>query len=444
MKRYLKTLLTVVILAGLWFGFNYYNKHKSAASTATPEKPKELLLPVKKDQIEAFTITPRSGEAFTVKRDGGTWSITEPRPLPADQQEISTYVGDLASATVNSVADEHPANLKDFGLDPPATTVSVSTSAKPGQFTLRIGDSTPTGDAIYAQVAGVPRVVTLSGNGKSPLDKSLFDLRDKRALTIDSDQIDRLDVTTNGKSYTLSKNPDGVWDLLLPPAVRADNFSVSNLLSGFQGLPMVAILQEDKQGDSKYGFGKPTLTVKVTSPSGSQTIVVGKKDGNAYDSMNSALDPVFTLSADFVPRFQIDPATLRDKSFFSFSDFDAKHVELTTPKEHRVFEQSNFKWKATSPSSKDETTEKMNALLDSLTNLKAVSFPKAAAGTLAPFGLNKPLYTFKVTFGEKNTVQIVDVGSVNDHYYAARSTDAVPGEISKTALDALEKALGAL
>lgn len=444
MKRYLKTLLTLVILAGLWFGFNYYNKRKATGSSKTPEKPKELILPVKKDQVQAFTITPRTGEAFTVTREGGAWSITAPHPLPADQGVASTYAQDLTAASVDSVADEHPAQLKDFGLDPPAVTVNAVTSGKPAEFTLRLGDATPTGDAVYAQVAGNPRVITLSGYGKSPLDKSLFDLRDKRAMTLDTDQIDRLDVTAGAKSYSLTRNPDGVWDVMLPPAVRADNFAVQNLLSGFQALPMVSILQNDKKNDSQYGFAKPTLTVKVTTPAGSQTIVVGKKDGNNYDCMNSGLDPVFTLSSDFVPRFQNDPATLRDKSFFSFSDFDAKNVDLTTPKQHRAFAQSNFKWKQTAPASKDEDTDKMNALLDALTGMKAASFPKAAPGNLAPFGLTKPIYTFKVTFGAKDTVEIVNVGSVNDHYYAARSTDAVPGEIPKTLLDAIEKALGAL
>jgi hypothetical protein len=76
--------------------------------------------------------------------------------------------------------------------------------------------------------------------------------------------------------------------------------------------------------------------------------------------------------------------------------------------------------------------------------MQAVSFPKASPGNLGAFGLSKPLYTFKVTYGDKNTVEIVSVGTVNDHYYAARSTDALAGEISKTNLDSIDKALGAL
>jgi hypothetical protein len=444
MKGLWKTLIAFLVLGALWAGFNYYNKRKSKESAVEASKPKQLLLPLKADEVQKFTITPRDGEAFTVARNGSNWDITQPRPVPADQKEVSSYVDSLVGAAVDSVIDEHPANLKDYGLDPPDTTVDVATNAKPADFELRIGNTTPTGDAVYAQIGGTSRVITLQGNGRSPLQKKLFDLRDRRAMTLDQEQIQRLEVTSSKGSYTLTKNPDGYWDLVLPPPVRADNFSVDNLLSGFQGLPMVTILKEDKTGLGSYGFNSPAITVKATSPAGTQSIVVGKKDGSQYDAMNSALEPVFTLSSDFVTRFQIDPANLRDKTYFSFSNFDAKTVEITTPKDHRVFEQKDFKWKQTTPGAKDETTDKTDDLLNALTSIRAVSFPKASAGNFAPYGLNKPAYTFKVVFGEKNTTQIVNVGVANGKYYAARSTDSLPGEISKDVVDSIDKALGAL
>jgi Domain of unknown function (DUF4340) len=444
MKGLLKTLIALVVLTALWFGFNYYNKRKAKEAAAESSKPKQLVLPVKADQVQSFTITSRDGDAFTVTRDGSNWEIAQPHGLPADQKEIGSYVESLVGTTVDSVIDQHPANLKDYGLDPPDTTVGVTTNAKPANFTLRIGDSTPTGDAVYAQIEGAPQVITLPGYGKSVLEKKLFDLRDKRAMTLDQDQIQRVDVTSSKGSYTLTKNPEGYWELVLPPAVRADTFTVDNLLAGFQGLPMVTILKEDKSNSGSYGFGSPTLTVKTTSPAGTQTIVVGKKDGANYDAMNSALAPVFTIGADFVTKFQIDPATLRDKTYFSFSNFDAKTVDVTTPKGHWVFEQKDFKWKQTTPSAKDEASEKVEDLLNNMTSIRATSFPKGAAGSLASFGLNKPAYTFKVTFGEKNATQIVNVGVVNGHDYAARSTDLLPGEISKDVVDSIDKALSAL
>jgi Domain of unknown function (DUF4340) len=444
MKGLGKTLIALALLGVLWAGFFYYNNHKAKETAAENSKPKQLILPVKAEQVQSFTITPRDGQAFTVTRSGSQWAITEPRAIPADQKEIDSYLGSLVDTSTGSVIDEHPAQLKDYGLDPPDTTLEVTTGAKPAHFTLRIGDSTPTGDGVYAEVGGVSRVITLPGYGKSALEKTLFDLRDRRALTLDQDQIRRLEVTSSKGSYTLTKNPEGYWDLVLPPAVRADSFSVDNLLGGFQNLLMASILKEQKSNLGSYGFDKPALTVKATGSAGMQSIVVGKKDGSNYDAMNSTLEPVFTLGSDFVTKFQIDPATLRDKTYFSFSNFDAKTVEITTPKDHRTFEQKDFKWKQTAPSAKDETSEKVEDLLNALTSIRATSFPKASPGNFAPFGLSKPAYTFKVVFGEKNTTEIVNVGVANDHDYAARSTDPLPGEIPKDVVDSIDKALAAL
>ncbi|HEV2423955.1 MAG TPA: DUF4340 domain-containing protein [Terriglobia bacterium] len=444
MKGLWKTLIALVVLAALWAGFNYYNKRKSKQAEAEASKPKQLILPVKAAQVQKFTIAPRGGEAFTVVRTGSNWDITQPRALPADQKEVSSYVDSLVGTSTKSVIDQHPRSLKDYGLDPPDTTLDVTTTGKPASFTLRIGDSVPTGDAVYAQVGGESQVITLEGYGKSPLEKGLFDLRDRRAMTLDQDQIQRLEVTSSKGSFTLTKNPEGYWDLVLPPAVRADNFAVDNLMSGFQGLPMVSILKEQKTDLASYGFNNPTVTVKVTSPAGTQTVTVGRKDGNQYDAVNSTLGPVFTISSDFVTKFQVDPASLRDKNYFSFSNFDAKTVDITTPKDHRIFAQTNFKWRQTTPSARDETTDKMEDLLNALTSIRATTFPKATAGNLAAFGLTKPACSFKVVFGDKNTTETVNVGVVNGHYYAARSTDALPGEVSKSTIDSIEKALGAL
>ena len=59
-------------------------------------------------------------------------------------------------------------------------------------------------------------------------------------------------------------------------------------------------------------------------------------------------------------------------------------------------------------------------------------------------GLPKPAYRFNVQSGEKNTTEIVEAAKVGDHVYARKSTDPLPSELSKTALDDVEKSLGEL
>jgi hypothetical protein len=287
-------------------------------------------------------------------------------------------------------------------------------------------------------------VLTLASYLKSSLEKKLFDLRDRRALTLEAEQLQKIAIQYKGTSWALEKNPEGVWDLALPPLVRADRFTVDGLVSQLRGLTMQTIAAEDRKKNGDYGFGSPELHLELKGSDGTQTIVVGKKekDSEHYFAMNSALEPVFTLNSDFVTQFQKNQADLREKDLFSFSSFDVKRLEVDTPKGHWAFDRQGSKWKQTAPKSKNVNSDKMDNFLTHLRDLRADSFPKGT--NLSDFGLAQPPYRFNIHFGDKNTTEAVEVGKSGDHVYARRSTDPLPSELSKTALDDVEKSLGEL
>jgi hypothetical protein len=443
-QKYLNTLIALVVLAATWGAFTYYDKHKGSEKPVAETTHQAKIFTLDAQHIQSITFKPRDGDAFSSRREGGKWVITDPHPLEVDQGNFSGILNSLTTATPDEVVDPHPTSLKDFGLDPPSFTLEVTTDAKPASFTLLLGDDTPTSGGVYAQASGNPQVFTLASYVKSSLEKKMFDVRDRRALTLDADQLQKIGVEYKGASWTLEKNPEGVWDLVLPPPVRADRFSVDGLVSQLRSLTMQTVAAEDKKKNGEYGFGSPELHLQLTGSDGTQTIVVGKKDKDSdhYFAMNSALDPVFTLNSDFVTQFKKNQADLREKDLFSFSAFDVKHVEVDTPKGHWVFTQQGGKWKQTAPKAKDVNSDKMDTFLTHLRDLRADSFPKE--GSLADFGLAKPPYRFNIQSGDKNTTEVVEAAKSGDHVYARRSNDPLPSELTKSALDDVEKSLGEL
>jgi hypothetical protein len=444
-RRYLNTLIALAILAVLWGTISYLDRRASrqAAKLETPKEEKIFTLDSK--HITAVTFRPRAGEPVTCRHEGGTWVIAEPRKLSADQGSLSTVLNNLTTATVDETVEAHPSDLKQFGLDPPAYSLEVSTDSNPPKFTLLLGDDTPTSGGLYAQVAGNPRVITLASYLKSNFEKTLFDLRDRRALTLDADQLRKIEVNSKGKKWTLEKNPEGVWDLVMPPPVRADRFAVDGLISQLRGLTMQSIAAEEKKSEGTYGLGSPELRLELTGPGGTQTLLLGKKDkeGDRYFAVNSALAPVFTLSSSFLTEFQKDPADLRSKDLFSFSSFDAKRLEVDLPKGHSVFEvQKDNQWKQTEGGSKTVTSSKMDTLLTRLRDLRASTFPKGS--DLAALGLTKPAYRFSVQFGEKRQTETLEVSKVGEHVYARLSADPLACEVTKSSFDDVEKALSDL
>jgi len=440
-RKYLNTLAALILLAVMWAGLTYWDKRKSSEpAKSDANTTQEKLFAIESSHVQSFTIRPREGETITCRREGGNWTIAEPQEVSADASAVSGLLNSLTGTNIDQVVEAKPSNLKDFGLDPPLATLQVLTDAKPAQFSLLLGDETPTSGGVYAQVTGNPRVVTLPSYLKTSLLKNLFDLRDKRAVTLTSGEVQRIEVDAKGMRWTLAKNPEGVWDLVLPPAVRADRFAVEGLVNRLQNATMQSVVAEDKKNTGKYGFSAPDLTVKVTGPGVTQTLVLGKKENERYFAINSALDHVFTLDPNFPTEFKKEPGDLRDKNLFSFSAFEVKRLEVETPAGTRTFvRQPQNKWKQTAPTAKDVPTDKVETLLNRLHDLRAESFPNGE--NLDSYGLKKPAYCFKAQFGEKNEAETVDAAKAGDHIYARRPTDARASEVSKTALEDVEKAL---
>jgi hypothetical protein len=440
-KKYLHTLIAVALLAALVGGAAYWEKRKEAEPPKPePASSNEKLFRGDAKNIQAITIKNSSGETVTCQREGEGWKITEPKKLDADGPAIDSLLTSLIGTSVDQVVDPKPSALHDFGLDAPSVTFEVTTNAKPEKFTLSLGDETPTGGGVYAQAAGNPRVITVASHLKSTLGKNVFDLRDKRIVSIPSGQMNRIEVVSKSDHWTLAKDPQGIWDLILPPAVRADRFTAEGIVSRIENGKMQSVVAEDKKNTGKYGFGSPEITLRVSGAGTTQTLTLGKEESGHYYAMNSGLDPVFTLDRGFLTDYQKKAGDLRAKDLFTFSTFEVKRLEVVSPAGSRTFEkQTGNKWKQTAPAAKDVSTEKVEALLDKLRDLRAESFP--ASEKLDQYGLTKPAYRFKTQFGDKIETEMVEAAKAGEHIYARRSTDILASEISKTALDEIDKAL---
>ncbi len=443
-RKYLNTFIALAVLAVLWGAFYFYNRR--AAKTPPPSKTKthDKLLDIRKQDIESLTLTPRGGKPFTVSKENGAWAITAPEKLPASDTDVKAFLNSLTGATVQEVVDPHPSDLSDYGLKDPAETISIAVTGQTAPVTVLLGDETPTSDGVYAQAGGNPNVVLLADYMKDSLEKNLFDLRDKRVITLNLDNVDQISVRKKGEAYTLAKNARGVWDINLPPQVRAKHMTVETMLDELRGLSMLSLVSDRKTDLAKYGLTNPTMTIQVMAGGQSQTLSLGKETGGNYDAMNSSLDPVFTLGNDFIMTFSQTPEQLREKTLFSFSPIEVKLVEVVTPQGKRVFQKMGGKWKQTVPRPKAVPGAKMENLIDSLSDLRAESFPAKNPTDMAAYGLTKPSERFTVGFGVKDQIETVEVARVGKNLYARRATDRVPSELPSNALESITKALGKL
>jgi len=124
-KKYINTLIALVVLGALWGGFAYYNKRQGREASKIEPSKEEKLFTLDSKHITGITFRPRSGDAVTCEHAGGTWAIAEPKKLSADQGTLSTVLNNLTTATVDEVVEPHASDVKQFGLDPPAYSLEV-------------------------------------------------------------------------------------------------------------------------------------------------------------------------------------------------------------------------------------------------------------------------------------------------------------------------------
>ena len=215
-----KGLLIAVVLLAVLGGLTWWSNKKEADKSKTPADTATKLLTIPDDQFQEIRITKLTGENIVLKRDNGKWRMTEPQPLPADQDAVNGIATALASLNADKVIEENATDLKPYGLDIP--TLDVEVARKDGKTDhLLIGDDTPTGSGAYAKLAGDNKVVTVASSVKIHLDKRPDDLRDKRLLTFDSDKLSRVELTAKGPSHRVrQERPERVADRQAASAAR--------------------------------------------------------------------------------------------------------------------------------------------------------------------------------------------------------------------------------
>jgi hypothetical protein len=395
MHRGRSFLILVVLALGLG-AYIYFVE--SRRDTSDPALNKDKLFAVEADAVEELRVRAADGSTTALKKEGGTWRIVEPAAIDADESTVSSLVSTLTSADIQRALEPAPANLADFGLEPPRYSVGFRAAGDAAMKTLRIGNKTPTGADLYARVEGEPRVVLVSAYLDDSLNRTTFDLRDKTVLKFQRDAVDSVTMSVvKSPTVTLAKSADQ-WRLTSPVEARADFGAIDGLIGRVDLARMKSIVApaEPSPADlKKYGLDAPQGRIVLGAGSTRATLELGAKEGETSVYARDLSRPmVFTVDSSLLDDLKKSPADLRIKDVFAFRSYSATHVELTFGGATYAFAKEKAPasadpnaaappdvWKQTKPAAKDVDQTKFTDLLTALSNLRAESFvDKPAAG----------------------------------------------------------------
>ena len=428
-------LLAVAVLAALGGAVWYTRENPPPEEDETP-----TIVKLEEETVQEVAVTRTGRDTVTVVRgEDGAWGFGAGIGVPADDSSIGFMITSLASLNADRVVSENVSDWSPYALEDPALKVAYKLKEGEGGE-VWFGKETPTGSGVFARLKGDPRLFTVYSYNKSSFEKEIFDLREKKLLQVDDDKIARVVVRSGGREIEFGKNGDD-WRILKPKPLRADNFTVGDLVRAARTAEMTAVLAAEESGGG-YSFRRPLAVVEIVDDAGAHELTLAQ-DGDTYYAKSTDQDGVYEVSSTLAESFDKPVNDFRNKKIFDFGFADPARVKVRDGANAVEIAKEDDKWLLRSGGGRELAGEKVQILLDGLRNLAAVEFPSDNASDRARYGLDAPAIEAEVTpSGEDAEPEKAVISSPEaERVYAARAGEPSIYEVEKAPAEDIRRAL---
>jgi hypothetical protein len=214
-----------------------------------------------RDKVDRIEID-AAGKILEIVKSGSDWNLTKPVQVTSDFAAVEGLVGKVLSAQMKSVAAENasPADLKKYGLDKPAVTLTVGLGS--AKATLLLGGKAD-GGSVYARDASKPLVMTLESSLADELGKGVNEYRRKDLFAFRAYDANRIEIARDGQTIAFDKvkgegaSAEDKWRRSSPNAADADKEKMSVFLAKLESVRAMTFLDSA----AKTGLDSPVMTV---------------------------------------------------------------------------------------------------------------------------------------------------------------------------------------
>ena len=380
--------------------------------------------------------TSQSNTINCEKRDG-TWHVIHPLEAKADAEEIETLLSELRSLKVLSFeldgfeADgaDTKAQLEKSGLEDPRIQVELTDGDN--TYTIDIGASIPSENStqgrVYVKTAVYQDAVyTVVEDIYHLLNKSVFDLRDKRIIDFQRTDTIRIEIKQDTETTVCTKNFDNTWELQTPTGkIKADAEAVDDLLFGVDSLEAAAYVDDSTGSLALSGLATPSIKVAFTQRGEEAPTVLHigdyTQDGTVYVKAEQSTE-VRRVKRALIDKIAQGTAWLRDKQVLNFHIDDAIRLTSTLPGESAfTCQRLGTNWRLTTPVQEDANNTEVNAIIYELDDLMAAAFVgHKSTPTDTTTGFSKPNVQLTVELRNQKvyTLQIGNPVDASGRFYA--------------------------
>ncbi len=236
----------------------------------------------------------------------------------------------------------------------------------------------------------------------------------KTLLEIKKDDVAALELETAGQTIRVVPFSGEKWQLTAPMQARADEGTVSRILSNFEKLQYQDIADEQPKDLGPYDLKNPKTVIRIIlkKANSTQTLMIGSKNpvNDVYYARVNNDPRVYTVAYTVGDAGSTTLLDLRDKKLTDFSSEKVETVDLNTSTLHLEFRREGGAWKMKKPVESPASDSDVTSLLSSLEVLRASEFVDQPGPDLSVYGLDKPDAVVELTL-EKGLHQKIEFGS---------------------------------
>ncbi len=374
------------------------------------------------EDVESVRVRKGKEGEYRLTRKAGGWQVEGPFTAAALPATVQKLTNELSAPKAESYKAHDPKDLKPYGLDSPA--LSVTLKMKGGaEHTLLIGGPDGSGAGRYARTEKGTSVFVVSDALVKAADHVALDLLDPALLNLDPAQVEQVVSKAGDTALKLQRQGKG-WQVLDAPGApfAADEAAVAALEAVWRGLQAERFAAYGPKVEwARYGLDKPAAAVVTVRLKGEgakpQTVEIGKpvegESGARYARVNKG-PGVAVLGAA--------PARTLARTYLDYVDhnvlkFDAgavTQVRRQMGPDALELAKRDDGWHLAKPAEQRGDDKAMQDLLGQLGGLRAMRIAAYPARDLKEYGLDQPaaVVTVTLTADGKPAERVLKLGKV--------------------------------
>lgn len=219
----------------------------------------KTLLEFEEKEILELSLRSDKETIHAVRAGDKNWDILSPIKTTADLSTMNSLLFDLKDAKITEFIKISLDIPEVFGLNNPRKSLHLK--MKDGKiWALQLGNQSSDGQQVFANRSDESTVFSISKEVVGKLFRSLHDLRNKKLLEFESDEVNKISIETPDTLFELKKN-DSEWILEKPEKIKTLHIG-HDLVWSLKGLEFNSIVSPPLPANLS-GLDTPLFTISI-------------------------------------------------------------------------------------------------------------------------------------------------------------------------------------